>query len=113
MYEVVRDQNKSEKKGGCMIYFDVYININQIDTIAVQRVETNLSGVHRYLIRHPKGYEHDSIFHQYNKGYFPLMCKVVDLLKKKEYNPEKEEDIEECGERQLPTKSTMTGTLMA
>ena len=94
-----------------MIYFDVCINYDTIDTIAAQRVETNNSGVHRYLIRHPKGYEHDSIFHQYKDGYFPLMCKIVDVLKKGGYKPVLKKESEECDRLRLLTELMTTDTL--
>jgi hypothetical protein len=70
-----------------MLVFDVSINREKfIDTIHIQRVEGAIGKMCFYKIRKPEGFD-DIIKHHYNKGYFPLLVKVINILKKDGYNP--------------------------
>lgn len=65
-----------------MLVIDISINRSAlIDEIYIQRVDGNPPGNCKYMIRMPEGY--DKVFvHKYSDGYFPLLCKVLNYLKR-------------------------------
>ena len=72
-----------------MLVIDVSINRhNFIDELHIQRVGGKITGNCKYQIKRPIGFEDKIFIHKYSDGYFYLLCKVCNYLKRNGYKPE-------------------------
>ena len=70
-----------------MLVIDVSINrAEHIDEIHIQRVGGAPPGNCKYKIRMPEGYDKKTFVHKYSDGYFPLLWKVLNYLKRQGYD---------------------------
>lgn len=74
-----------------MLVIDVSVNRKKlIDTIYINRKEGKMGEVCRYRIVKPEGPWNDiDIYHPYDDGYFDLLVKAVNLMKKYKYKQKK------------------------
>lgn len=73
-----------------MLVIDITINrAHYVDGIYIHRISGEPPGNCKYVIEKPEGYDDKVFVHKYSDGYFPLLCKVLNYLKKQGYNKEK------------------------
>lgn len=71
-----------------MLVVDVSVNrIKLVDEICIHRVRGKPPAICRYVIERPNGYEDKVFVHKYSDGYFALVCKCFNYLKRKGYQP--------------------------
>lgn len=71
-----------------MLVIDISMNRQSfIDEIFIQRVGGTPPGNCKYQIKRPEGYEDKIFIHRYSDGYFILLFKVLNYLKKQGYKP--------------------------
>ena len=69
-----------------MLVIDVSINRQKfIDEIYIQRVGGTPPGNCKYQIKRPKGFEDKIFVNKYSDGYFYLLTKVCNYLKRNGY----------------------------
>ena len=66
-----------------MLVVDISVNrIDYIDTIGIHRISGIPPGNCKYVIKRPKGYDNKIFIHKYSDGYFPLLCRMLNYLKR-------------------------------
>jgi len=70
-----------------MLIVEFSVNFHGIDMLQIQRIKETKSGRNTYMIVKPEGFSDIIIKHQYDKGYFDLVLKVMKILSKNGYNP--------------------------
>ena len=71
-----------------MLIADISVNrIDYIDIIGILRVKGSPPGNCKYIIKKPDGYGDKIFVHKYSDGYFSLLCKCLNYLKRQGYDP--------------------------